>query len=519
MYSYSFSAALSGTKVDIVKIEADQSTGLPVFLLVGFLSSEVKEAKERVRIALQNSDYQFPGQKVTVNLSPADLHKEGTAFDLGIALSLIAGKAGIDQDNLGRYLILGELGLDGSIKGIPGVLPMVLKAREEGFSKCIVPFDNRKEASVVKGMGVYGVKNLCEAVGFLRGKTDIKECREDYDFQKEQEKENNLPDFSDVAGQELLKRAIEISVAGMHNLLMIGPPGAGKSMLAKRIPGIMPELTFEESMEVTKLYSITGLLKKDNPVITKRTFRSPHHSITETAMAGGGHHPRPGEISLAHRGVLFLDELPEFSRDAIECLRQPLEDGSITISRNNEACTFPADFMMVCAMNPCLCGYYPDRNRCSCTTFQRKRYIGKISRPILDRIDIVAEAREITYEELMENKAKRESSEEIRERVLLARKIQKKRYEGTAVIFNSQIDEKGLFEYCKLGKAESGFLEYYAKREKISPRACHRLLKVARTIADLEGEAQIKEIHLKEAVFYRNSMEKYWNEGGGANGF
>lgn len=516
MYSYSFSAALLGTKACIIKIETDQSNGLPLFQLVGFLGSEVKEAKDRVRIALQNSLYQFPMKKITVNLSPADIHKEGTAFDLGIALSLLMGQGLFSQEKLGQYLILGELGLDGSVKAVPGVLPMVLSAKEQGFLKCLVPYDNRNEASVVKEMKVYGIKTLTEAVEFLQGKQDIKENAWFFDFRRDSFKDEDMPDFSDVAGQALLKRAIEISVAGMHNLLMIGPPGSGKSMLARCIPGIMPGLSFEECIEVTKIYSISGLLKEDMPVINKRTFRAPHHSITEAAMAGGGRYPSPGEISLAHRGVLFLDELPEFSREAVECLRQPLEEGSITVSRLNAVYTFPADFMLVCAMNPCYCGYYPDRSRCTCTTFERKRYIGKISRPFLDRIDMAAEAQEVSYEELMGKKSsKQESSETIRKRIIKARHIQEKRYADDSMLFNSQLNGKEILKYCELGKEESELLQEYADIKRISPRVCHRLMKVARTIADLDESEKIEGIHLKEAVFYRSSIERYWESKGG----
>lgn len=513
MYSYSFSAALLGTKACIIKIEADLSEGLPLFQLVGFLSSEVKEAKDRVRIALHNSSYRFPGQKITVNLSPADLHKEGTAFDLGIALSVLAGMGRVSQDKLKEYLILGELGLDGTVKGIPGVLPMVLSAREEGFLKCLVPIDNQNEAAVVEGIKVYGVSSLKETVEFLNGERVIKENKKSFDFHRESKKKKEYPDFSDVAGQTFLKRAAEISVAGMHNLLMIGPAGAGKSMLARRIPGIMPDLSFEESMEVTKVYSVSGLLNKDEPVITERPFRSPHHSVTMTTMVGGGRLPQPGEISLADRGVLFLDELPEFSRESLESLRQPLEEGSVTISRLKAAYTFPARFMLVCAMNPCLCGYFPDRNRCSCTLRQRKRYIGKISRPLLERIDVAAEAREVSYGELMGMRGKAEKSESIKIRILGAWQCQSKRYKGTKIHFNSELDERGVALYCRIGEKEDLFLRDYVTKKKLSPRVCHRLLKVARTIADLDGSKDILEAHIKEAAIYRSSIEKYWREG------
>lgn len=512
MFCYSYCCAIVGMEAVMIRVETDESGGLPFFQMVGFLSSEAKEAKDRVRIAIQNSGFLFPNHKVTVNLSPADVHKAGTGFDLAIACSVLSGMGQIPQEKLKQYLIIGELGLDGRIHGTLGVLPMILKAKEKGFHRCIVPQENEREACLVEGMEVYSFPVLSKVVSFFqKNEKETQQLRVSW---KEPQKKEPQCDFSEVQGQQVLKRATEIAVAGMHNLLMIGPAGAGKSMIAKRIPGIMPLLTKEEQLEVTKIYSIAGLLDEQFPLITRRPFRSPHHSVTPAAMVGGGRNPKPGEVSLADRGVLFLDELPEYPRNVIELLRQPLEDGVVMVSRLNASFPFPAHMMLVCAMNPCLCGYYPDRSRCSCTTPQRKRYIGKISRPFLDRIDLLAEASEVDYRELIKQERKEETSAQIRSRVLSARKLQQKRYQGTAYHYNSELDGRGIEKYCPLGEKESRLLLELSRMEKLSARAFHKLLRTARTIADLAGEENILPAHIKEAAFYRESIQKYWrNEG------
>ena len=508
MFCCSYCCAIVGMEVMIVQVETDESGGLPFFQMVGFLSSEAKEAKDRVRIAIQNSGFLFPNRKVTVNLSPADVHKAGTGFDLAIACSILSVMGQIPQEELKQYLIIGELGLDGSIHGTSGVLPMIIKAKEEGFEKCIVPRFNVKEACLVEGIEVYSFSVLSDVVLFFQGKYtgDALYCSEVPD---EKGKEKTY-DFCEVQGQQVLKRAIEIAVAGMHNILMIGSAGAGKSMIAKRIPGIMPLLTKEEQLEVTKIYSVAGLLDEQSPLIMERPFRAPHHSVTPVAMIGGGRNPKPGEVSLADRGVLFLDELPEFPRNVIELLRQPLEDGIVTISRLNASYPFPAHLMLVCAMNPGLCGFYPDRNRCSCTTIQRKRYIGKISRPFLDRIDIFAEAYQVDYRELLKHDQKEETSEEIRNRIIQARQIQKERYQDTSYHYNSELDGRGIEEYCSLNREGTDVLMKISEKQTLSARSFHKLIKTARTIADLEGVDRILPIHIKEAAFYRESIQKYW---------
>lgn len=512
MYSKIFAGAVCGVTAYLVSVEVDVSGGLPAFLMVGSLSGEAKESRERVSVALKNVGLGMPPSHVTVNLSPADRRKEGTAFDLPIAVGILEALGKIPVNRAEGILFLGELGLNGELKCAKGVLPIVQMAREMGLRECIVPKVNAKEGGVIPGIAVRGAENIMDVLRFLLAEGEEREqllpaTAVSTEAFEDKKWDAYGPDFADVAGQEIAKRAAEIAAAGFHNLLMIGPPGAGKSMITKRIPGILPPLTLEESLEVTTVVSVAGLMRPGQSLVRKRPFQSPHHTISQPALIGGSVVPRPGAISLAHRGILFLDELPEFQRSVLDSLRQPLEERKVNIARVNGNVEFPSDFMLVCAMNPCPCGYYPDTNRCSCTEPQVRHYEGKVSGPILDRIDLCVELKAVDYASLRGQK--NECSADIRMRVERARKMQEERFVGTEFRFNGDMDASVIKKYCKLGAGEQKCMEQLYTGLNLSARAYHRILKVARTIADLEGANTIMVEHLMEAAFYRPALDHF----------